>query len=168
MPNHRGLMLGAYLVAASLVFVPLLDVSLAITPMRVADFRWRFGAAGLLANAVIIPQAGVLLLLATAISHGHATFRRILGGLALVAAALWLGTMPLFVLDALQMRPSVRAEMQTSITVATGLAMLKMAINTTVMTVLGLIGIRASRSSEGASGGPELLVADSRKLRHSQ
>ena len=162
MPNHRALAVAAYLVAASLILVPLLDATLAISPMRPTDFRWRFGATGVLSNAVMTPNAGVLLLLITAISYGHANFRRTIGALAFVAAAFWTVAISMFVLDALQMQPSVPAEMKTSFTVASSLALAKMVVDGTVLLALGFVGVRKS-SGAAASSEPPLLMADPKK-----
>jgi hypothetical protein len=165
MPNHRWLATAAYLVAGSLIFAPLLDATLGISPMHPMEFRWRFGAIGVLANAVIVPNAGILLMLITAISYRHANFRRALGVLALLAAAGWVVAIGLFVLDALQMRASVPAAMKASFTLAGALAIVKMVVDATVLAALGLVGVRG-RGTDVSADERGLLVADAQRVRH--
>ena len=163
MPKNRALAIGAYLVAGSLILVPLLDATLAIHPMRPGDFRWRFGAAGVVSNAIVTPNAGVLLMLFAAISFGHRVVRRIIGGLATLAAVFWAGAMVLFILDALQMKPSVPPQMHTSFEVASVLAFVKMTIDLTVLTALGVIGLSGARG-ETTGGTAAMLVTDPKRV----
>ena len=158
MQKHRGLALSAYLVGATLIIIPLVDALLSISPLRFGDYRWRFGAVGMLANALLIPNAGFLLLLATAIIYSHTTFRRILGIVALVGATVFVFTIGLFALDALQTRPAVQPAMTLSFTVATLSAFTKMILGTTLLFVVGLTGTRDSGVRDTQS--PPLLVGD--------
>src|SRR5205823_5520033 len=102
MDRIRGLSLAAYLVGGAMVLLPLVDASLSITPFQLTDVHWRFGASGLVANAMLMPTAGLLLLLVTAIWYGHARVRRTLGAAAFVAMAFCVLTFAMFTLDAVQ------------------------------------------------------------------
>lgn len=157
MQRPRAIALGVYLVGAALVLLPLFDAIVSISPLRWDDVRWRFGAAALLANALLIPNAGLLLLLLASINHGHATFRRVLGVCAFVGVAFWLFAIGMFGLDAVQSRAAVRSDMSTSFAIASWSALGKMLVGTITLFVLGLIGIRGSKGAEGRSQDPAAL-----------
>lgn len=159
MPRHRGLALGAYLVGAALILLPLFDASISISPPRFDDVRWRFGAAGLLANALLIPNSGLLLLLITAISYEHTTFRRAVGVLALIGVAVWLAAIGVFALDALQTRVAVRPEMSASFKVASWSAIGKMLVEAATLTVLGFVGVYDVKSRQGRTPDASPLFA---------
>ena len=161
MQRHRGLPLGAYLVGATLVVIPLFDAMLSISPAQPGDFRWRFGAAGLVANATMIPEAGLLLLLLTAIGYQHTMFRRVLGVLAFVGALACALTIGLFALDALQTRPAVRPEMMTSFVVAGISAIFKLLIAAVTLVVLGIVGVSGSREARSEKS---VLMVDSTRV----
>ena len=68
MNNYRSLAPGAYVVAFLLFFIPFFDASLSLAPWNLASSQWRFGAFGLLSNALMLPAAGTLIAVATAIA----------------------------------------------------------------------------------------------------
>src|SRR5437762_3646353 len=137
----RGLSVAAYLVGGTLMLLPLVDASLSIAPFTPGEVRWRFGAAGLMASALLLPNAGLLLLLATAIVNGHTVVRRVVGILALAGAVVCvLGTL-LFILDAIQTRPQVRPGMTTSFIVASVVAVMKLLIAAATQVAIGLVGV---------------------------
>jgi hypothetical protein len=158
MQRHSGLALGTYLVGAALIVLPLFDASISTWPFRFGDVRWRFGASGLFANALMIPNAGLLLILAAAITYGHNRFRRVIGVVAVAGAALWLVAIVMFGLDAIQARPLARPEMRTSFAVASWSAVGKMLLSAVTLFVLGLIGIRTGQVAIHESRDPEPLI----------
>jgi len=157
MERTRGVALATYLVGGTLTLLPLLDASLALAPFQLADVRWRFGAAGLAANSLMIPSAGLLLLLVTAIAHGHNLFRRILGVVSLLLAVVCLSAMVLFILDAVQTRPDVRPELGTSFLAATGSAIAKMLIAAATLWAIGVVSLRGMRPKEKMAPTPPLV-----------
>ena len=162
MERPRGFALAAYLVGATLIVMPLVDVSVAVSPPHVDDYRWRFGAAGLFANAVMLPNAGLLLLLATAISYGHAAIRRTLGVVAWVSGVLCVIAIAMFGLDALQTRPAVQPGMEMSFTLASVSAATKLLVAGVTLFALGIVGVggmkRRTRVKEAAPMPPIVSI----------
>ena len=78
MNNYRQLAPGAYLVAFLLFFIPFFDASLSLAPWHLGSSQWRFGAFGLLSNALMLPAAGSLIAITTAIVAGHVRVVRVL------------------------------------------------------------------------------------------
>src|SRR5438876_5327559 len=157
MERPRGLVLATYLVGGTLTVLPLLDAWLSVSPFHMEDVRWRFGAAGLAANSLLLPSAGLLLLLAAAIVYGHTVFRRVLGVVALVAALACSIGVILFVLDAVQTRPEVRPGMSASFLLASSAAAVKMLIAVVTFFAVGRAGVDGMRAKERARPTPPLV-----------
>jgi hypothetical protein len=94
----------------------------------------------------MLPCAGLLLLLATAIWNEHTVFRRTLGVVALLSALICLVGVVLFVLDAVQTRPEVRPGMISSFLIASSSAVIKLLLATITLFAVGLVGVRGMRS----------------------
>lgn len=106
----RPLATPAYALAVLLIVIPLLDTLFAMLPTRLGDVSWRFGALGLGSQALMTPLLGALVALATAVLLEHRRGVRVLQVLAWVVAAGLVGAIVLFLLDAVQVRASVKAE----------------------------------------------------------
>ena len=147
MNNYRQLAPGAYLVAFLLFCIPFFDASLSLAPWHLANSQWRFGAFGLLSNALMLPAAGALIAVATGIVAGHARGLRVLSVLGWLLVVILLASTVLFSLDALQSRRLIRPEMQLSYYVASATAFGKL--------VLGMLAFlflaRGSRLDRGIS-----------------
>jgi hypothetical protein len=133
----RRLAVAAYLVAFSLIIIPLFDASMSVMPMHPGAPQWRFGAVGLLSNALMIPLAGLLIAVGVAMTNGHRRTMTTLGILSWIGAALVLVSIAVFALDALQTRTAVRPQMRLSFTVASITAMFKLLLGTVVLGAFG-------------------------------
>lgn len=108
----------AYLVAFLLIAIPMFDASMSVAPWHLGSAQWRFGAVGLLSNALMIPAAGALIAVVTAVLCNHVVTLRVLRVLTWIACATVVLSLALFVLDALQTRASIRPDMTMSYQVA--------------------------------------------------
>ena len=126
MNNHRQLAPAAYLVAALLVFIPLFDAATTLYPFNVVSSQWRFGAFGLLSNALMLPASGALIAVAAAAAFMQPRMLRFLGVASWVVVAVLVVSMALFALDAIQSRRLIRPDMQLSYMVASATAMVKL------------------------------------------
>lgn len=141
----RPILLALYPVAAILAIATVLEPALRVWPLRFGDVGWRFGAAGLAANtaAGVLFSLGLLVLIAAML--GHLRTVRTLSVVATLLGVLAFGTLILFTLDFLQLRPSVRAEMAGGFSIAAVQAMFLMVISGLSSIVLGIAGWRTSR-----------------------
>lgn len=99
-----------YGLALMLIIGPAMDFSVATYPWSPATVSWRFGALGLLGNALILPTVAVGILAITAGSLSHRRFLRLIAVAALFGAvALTVGLLML-ALDTLQLRRNVRPD----------------------------------------------------------
>jgi uncharacterized membrane protein len=145
MNNYRQLAPGAYLVGFLLFFIPLFDASLSLAPWHLASSQWRFGAFGLLSNALMLPAAGALIAVATGVVAGHPRVLRVLAVLAWLFVVVLLASTVLFSLDALQSRRLIRPEMQLSYYVASATAFAKLVLGMLAFVFLAR-GSRLDRS----------------------
>jgi hypothetical protein len=159
MLQSRQLAWPAYLVAVAMVLVPLVDAWTTLFPWNFGDARWRFGAVGLVSNALMIPLAGMLIAFVVAWAREQRMMLKVLGVIGFVGALVCLLALVSFSLDALQTRAQVRPEMRLSFNVASITAALKTLLSGATFLAFGLSGWRAgkvteaSRKSSGAAGG---------------
>ena len=128
MNNYRQLAPGAYLVSFLLVFIPIFDASLSLAPWHLGSSQWRFGAFGLLSNALMLPAAGALIAVATAIAASQVRTVKVLAILCWFVVAVLVVSTVLFSLDAMQSRRMIRPEMTLSYYVASATAMGKLVL----------------------------------------
>ena len=150
MNNYRNLAPGAYLVAFLLFFIPFFDASLSLAPWNLASSQWRFGAFGLLSNALMLPSAGTLIAVATAIAAGQVRTVRVLAILCWVAVVVLAVATDHFTLDAMQSRRMIRPEMALSYYVASATAMGKLVLGLLAFTFLAR-GSRLERAREATT-----------------
>jgi hypothetical protein len=122
--SHAPVFRTVYAVGALLVLLPLLEVALTVWPLRPAQATWRFGASGLLSNALLLPLLGTALLACAASLLEHRRALRALGTLSLVASVGLLLALGLFGLDTLRLRASVNPELALQFDVSSGRAAL--------------------------------------------
>jgi len=145
MIQQRHVAWPTYLVAFSLSVIPPIDALMQVLPLRVHDPRWRFGFFGLMSNALMLPLLGLFIAFVAASIFEHRRFQRILGILAGVIAAIALGMLCLFALDALQVRPDVKAAAQLAFTVASFTAVMKSLLGIITLSAFTIAALRAPK-----------------------
>jgi hypothetical protein len=146
----------AYLVAIAMILIPLADAWTTLFPWNFGEARWRFGAVGLISNALMIPLAGLLIVFVMAWVKEQRVLLRLIGMLSFVGATICVLALALFALDALQTRSQVQPQMRLSFNVATVFASIKTLVAAATLLAFGFSGWRASkgsRKSSGAAGG---------------
>jgi hypothetical protein len=149
------------LLSAALILIPLVDAFTTLYPWNVGDARWRFGAVGLVSNAVLLPLLGLLLAYITALWFNQRTMRRVIGVLSFVGAGIALLAIVMFGLDAVQTRASVRDELHLSFAVASVTAALKTLIAAATLLGLGVAARRGPNSTRAKNQSvAPLIVAE--------
>jgi hypothetical protein len=150
----RGLALPAYLIAIILILIPIVDTTLAVSPLQPASVGWRFGALGLGSQAIMTPLLGGFLAVVTAVVLGHRRALRALQVLALIVAVLFAAAIVLFLLDAIQMRTGIRSEAVRRFDSASLVALIKYVIGiagTVILSWTAHRAIKRQRISEKSS-----------------
>jgi hypothetical protein len=139
-------------VALLLILAPMADLMAALLPMRASEVSWRFGAYGLLTNALVTPIVGLAIIeVVSGVQHRRnvaAAIAAICGLLAL----LLVGGFALFVLDYLQLRTAVGMNARGPYDSAAIKAMIVATLESVVLLWLAITGFRASGIADAAKG----------------
>jgi hypothetical protein len=150
MENRRPFLLALYPVGVMLILATVLEPALRVWPLRPTDIGWRFGAVGLAANTLAGVVFGLAWMLFVAVLLEHRTVLRTLAVISLLMGVMSLGVLGLFTLDFLQIRDSVRPELQAGFTRAAVQAVLLTIVSAATALVLGIGGWRSLRSHSGS------------------
>jgi hypothetical protein len=164
MAPSRSLAMPTYLVAFALIVIPPFDTIMQLMPLRPGDPRWRFGAFGLLSNAMMIPLVGLLLAFIAATIYEHLRTRQLLGVLALLVGFGVGGLFILFGLDALQIRQDVRPNAQLAVKVASVTAAAKAILGLITLAGFAVAAFRGAKQTRVTKPkkGPGGLIIGSR------
>ena len=162
MAPQRQLATPAYLVGFALICIPPFDALMQILPDRLSDPRWRFGAFGLMSNAMMIPLTGLLVVFLVAALFEHRLVQKVLGVLSLLLAIVIVGLFVVFALDALQVRPAVVPAASRAFWVATITASAKAMVGVLTLGAFAWAGLRGPRLSRPAvSARPNAMIIGS-------
>lgn len=134
-----------YVVALTLIVLPLVDLVANVWPFAPAEAAWRYGALGLLSGFLLTPLLGLLMAVLMAAHEGHPIMLRISAWVSLAAAAACLACVLLFALDVLQVRSSVPPEARTTFDIGAAKAELKYLAVAVALVWLWIGGRRAAR-----------------------
>jgi uncharacterized protein (DUF983 family) len=137
MSNYRQFAPAAYLVGFLLFFIPFFDALTSIAPWHLGMAEWRFAAAGLVSNAFMIPAAGALIIVGTALTYSHQKTQLWLGLAFWAMMLITIVAMLSFSLDAMQTRNSLKPEQYLTFRVATIMAEVKLFFAAVAFGLLG-------------------------------
>lgn len=160
----KGLAVPAYVTAAILILFPIIDTGTALLPARTGELAWRFGALGLVSQALMTPLLGGLIALVTAAVFGHRRALRVVQILGWIVVALSIGAIAMFLLDAVQMRSTVRPELKGAVDKASAVAMVKYLVTAGVAATLALASqksLKRTRKASAESEEPRLVFGGS-------
>jgi hypothetical protein len=146
MRNTDRLTVPAYVLAASLLLVPFLDLLVQVWPMLPSQSAWRFGTLGLLSRTLITPSLGLLLLLGAALSAEHAQLLRVISALSGVISLVLFGCLALFLIDGIEVRALVAEDGKDRFDLTALVASAKLGMGFVVTFAYCVFGWRASRA----------------------
>ncbi|HEU5169933.1 MAG TPA: hypothetical protein VFU46_05320 [Gemmatimonadales bacterium] len=146
MTSSRGrTVLAALLpVALLLIMSPLADLIAALLPVRASEVSWRFGAYGLLVNALVTPILGLSIITVTSALRERRRATVTVSAVNALLALLLIGGFALFVLDYFQLRQAVGAASRGAYDAAAFKAMIVAALEAGVLGWLAVVGFRAA------------------------
>lgn len=148
-----------YALALLLCLAPLGDLAAGLGSLNPGQVPWRFGAAGLLSGALVLPMLGLGLVLAAALLLEHRGVLRVFMGVSTLLLAVVLLMLVVFALDSLQVRVQVRQDAKRAFDLAAAKAAVTFVLEAIVLGVLavqfhraaGAIGnLRAGRRSDAS------------------
>ena len=126
-----------YVIAAMLVVVPLLDFLLVVPPPELINPQWRFNAAGLLSNSILLPIVGLALAFVTSSVLKQYRVQRVLVVACLTIAIVLAVITVRFALDLRSLRGSVPEADRPAFNSAWTRALIKYALSTGALAYLG-------------------------------
>ena len=164
MKLNRPLIAAAYLVAVLLVVVPLIEVTLSVWPLRFGQTAWRFGTLGLISQAATTPMVGAVLLFALAFLLDHRKTIAVGAVLTALISFALIVAIPMFALDAVQMRSQVGAAAQRTFDISGLLATIKLCGLFLVTLLLSIGAFKAVRNKARRPNAPssEALIGANR------
>lgn len=164
MSYNRAFLPWIYPLAALLVVVPLLDVAARTWPAAPRDLEWRFGAMGIAFNTLVTPLLGAGIAMLVAALADHRRLLRFLAVVATCAGIALMAALSIFILDALQLRPTVPVDAREDYDAAAIEAFIAGALCVPVVLILGTGGWAATRSRRPPGREPDVgLVIRPRK-----
>lgn len=161
MNRYRGLAWPFYLTGLAIIAFPALEFILTILPVSPTVLSWRYGTVGLLARSALTPMVGLVIILGTATLLEHVWVQRAVMVVGMVAAAAFLLTAALFVLDLLQFRVDIRAAAKRAYDASSAVVLLKLLGESCVLAAFGASGRRLTRRAAAHAahhGAPASLV----------
>ncbi len=147
----------AYLGAALLVLIPFLQAGQQLLPPQLGNIRWRYGAANALSGVLLLPFVGMSILALLARHAEHVVISRIVGALAGLIAVTLLGSLAMFVLDAMELKSIITAQMMSAFqttTIRVALVTITFAVAFTLLTVVSFKSPRSSHQSRRGARRP--------------
>jgi hypothetical protein len=151
MKRSRLLIATGYWLAFLLVVLPLLEPIVTLLPPRPEQVRWRLEAFGALSQALLLPLAGGVVAVVTAVLLGHRRVVRVLGGIAIAAGGALVVAMALFALDLVEYRAAIDAELRKYYQVAGVIYFISYILGTAFLFVFGITAWLASARSRRRS-----------------
>jgi hypothetical protein len=161
----RRLAAPSYIAAASLILFPVFDQLMQlVSTAKIHDARWRFGAAGLLSNMLILPVVGLMIVLVLAAALEHRAFQRVMAVLCAIGAVGLVLATGLFMLDAIQVRGLMRPEAASSWGVATGTAVIKLIVAGLALVGFAIASFHNSKTAKPVprASSPSFVVGSSK------
>ena len=97
----------AYLIAAVLFVLPIMDIAIGLLPLQTDNIRWRVGVIALGTGALALPIIALFIAYITAYARGHRRMQYFLVASSALASLVLLALVVLFTLDTLQLRNEV-------------------------------------------------------------
>jgi chromate transport protein ChrA len=145
MDKLKGLSVSLALFAVLLVALPLMDWVGAVWPVEPGDAAWRFGAVVLLSDTLMHPLLGLVILTLVGALGEKKWPREMTAALSGLAATLLLVALPVFLLDALELRGDVLGGARQAFDMNALRTVFVIAFAVVVLSALGWAGYRGSR-----------------------
>jgi hypothetical protein len=159
----------AYLLAACVLLffmgiVPLAEAFLSTLPGNIGNVAWRYGAVGVITEALALPLTALVFSAGLALAMDWRIPMRLLALLAALGSLISIVLLPLFVLDALQLRGAVRLELRRPFDMAAVLAAFRISVAAVLGWMVAWGGWRsAARSTRHRQAASAPVLAGTRR-----
>ena len=144
MKGKRPLTFAAYTMVFFIGTAPLLEKVISVLPGRLGNTAWRYGTVGVISEALTLPLLALALGVGLALILKHRRTMRVLASLAWLGALVSAIVVPLFGLDAVQLRNALNEDVLLAFDVATATAVFKMSAAVVLSSMIAVGGWRST------------------------
>ncbi|HRP06995.1 MAG TPA: hypothetical protein PLL69_00775 [Gemmatimonadales bacterium] len=158
--RQRNLLSAVYPILLVLAVNPIVQVLVSVSPYRMDDVSWRFGATGMLIAAAPAVALALALMLVLAALLDHRSAARWMGIFAILFAVVIAVAVISFGLDALQVRRMIREDAKPRFDSESLKALLTVVLTFPVLVWAGLraVGFAKGSGEKRDADGPPILV----------
>ena len=160
----RGLRAPGYLIMATIIAMPFIDLGVRTWPFRIHSAAWRIGFLGSGAAVVVTPLLALYLILAIAAVANDRLVEYLVATLAAMGTVLCLGAAAFFSLDVLQMKGQVSSAAASQYDIGSIWVISRLLVVAMLFIVLAVGSMRAARNAPqrpaavvGRTGGQMLI-----------
>lgn len=151
-----------YIIALGLIGIPFLDFVTSVLPLEPYSLRWRFASVALFSGFLFTPLLAIALIAIMAALTEDRVSLRVLSIFCLVFTLLLIALMILYLLDVLQLRNGIGSDELLPFDMSAVRAFAKYVFTIFVLTLLGVVGWKASRAAAPRRRGESPLVSTQR------
>jgi hypothetical protein len=143
----RGLRTPGYLIMATIIIMPFVDLAIRTWPFRMHSAVWRIGFLGGGAALVVTPLLALYLVFAIAAVADDRLIEYLVCTLAAMGTVLCLGAAAFFALDVIQMKGQVSSAATSQYDIGSMWVIARLVVVAVLFVVLALSSMRAARSA---------------------
>ncbi len=143
--TYRPFVRALYPVGPLLALSSVADTILRILPFKLGNLTWRFGAVGLVSEGVVGLLFGAICTIGVAAILNDRRTARALSVLMALGGVVLAAVLAFFLLDALQVRAGVQAQLKTAFDISVAKAAFMVGISSPIALVIGIAGWRSTR-----------------------
>ncbi len=140
--SYRPFAKTLYPIGPLMALASVADPIVRILPFQPGNMTWRFGAVGLLSEGVIGVVFGLACTIGLAVLLDHRRTTRVLSVVAMLTGIVLAVVLAFFLLDALQLRADVQAQLKPAFDASVAKAALMIAVACPIPFAMGIAGWR--------------------------
>ena len=155
----RRVRIPGYLIMATMLIGPIVDLWIRSSPMRIHSPAWRLGLLSAGASTIAMPLLALFVMFAIAAAAEDRGVSYLVSSLAAAAAGLCVLAAGVFILDALQMKGQVQANLADNYSVGTAWVAIRLLVSAAIFLVLAVSAFRTAGSASRRTAAPQAVKA---------
>ena len=143
----RGLRTPGYLIMATIIAMPFIDLGVRTWPFRIHSAAWRIGFLGTGAAVVVTPLLALYLIFAIAAIADDRLVEYLVVAFSALGTVLCLGAAAFFALDVLQMKGQISSSASSQYDIGSVWVISRLLLVAALFVVLAVSSMRAARSA---------------------
>ena len=149
--TYRPFVRALYPMGPLLALASVADPIIRIVPFKPGNLAWRFGAVGLISDGMVGFLFGVICTIGIAAILDDRRTARVLAALTGLGGIVLAAVLAFFLLDALQVRSGVQAQLKPAFDISVAKAAFMIGISSPIALLVGIAGWRSTPRPQGAA-----------------